>query len=197
MFHQNKKTNMKTINLLWAALFVLLFLGGCKEDSDPAPASPAPETPANAFFSAKVDGTLFEASKDLSTAKYVTATKMLQVIGQTTDQKQTIHFSLMTFDNNFSGWKAGTYTFDPGNVATLKYLASGMFTQYNGTQYENWSTKWEHVQTGQIVIEAISETHVKGTFHFEAVKQNNDGTFDGTNKKHLTEGTFDLDIKKY
>lgn len=187
---------MKQIKCLWLAVVALTFFTACSGDeSEPAPADPAPAT--SAPFAAKVDGTDMQGTKDLSMGKYVSSTKMLQVIGQTSEQKETIHFSLMTFDSNFTGWKAGTYNFDPANVASSKYLASAMYTAYNGSAYENWSTTWDHVKTGQIVIETISETHLKGTFHFEAVKQNNDGTFDANNKKTITAGTFDLDIKKY
>jgi hypothetical protein len=51
------------------------------------------------------------------------------------------------------------------------------------------------VKNGKIIIESNTGTHIKGTFFFDTVKQNSNGTFDSSIIKKITEGSFDLDIK--
>ena len=158
-----------------------------------------PDDPkASGPFVAKVGDIAFpNADLDRTIAKYVASTRMLQIIGQPTDQKETIILNLIPFGKDFTFWKSGTYDFNPVHITNLEYSASTEYSKWNGTGYEQWVTKWEHVQTGKIVIEAISETHIKGTFSFDAVKNNNNGTFDASNVKKITEGAFDLDIVRY
>lgn len=175
-----------------AVLAALVIFASCKKGSN-TPNNP--NNPASGPFVAKVDGSAFpQASLSLTKAKYVTSTKMLQIIGQPADQKEGIILSLMPFGTDFTYWQPGTYNFDPANVSGLKYMASAEYNKWSGNGYDQWFTKWDYVKSGQIVIESISKTHVKGTFSFDAVKSNNNGTFNASNVKKITAGTFDLDI---
>lgn len=189
---------MKNIKL--SLIAIMLLLGACsKKDSTTPDKSKPTTTTASGPFVAKVDGVQFVSDSSQAKAKYVVSTKMLQLIGQTSKQ-ETIHFELTTFGTSVTkpeDWKPGTYDFDPTRITTDNYLASAMFTNYSGTEYVNWSAKWEYVKTGKIVIESNTGTHVKGTFYFDLVKQNNNSTFDSTNIKKVTEGSFDVDIVKY
>jgi hypothetical protein len=194
----NMSTNFKLL-----ILSTIIALSSCtKKDSGTTGGStstPTPTTPTTSGkFVAKVDGVSFKTDDSKASAKYVPSTKMIQIIGQNSDQTETIVFQIMPLGGTVSSaadWKPGTYTFDPSNITKLKYSASGMYTTYESSQYVNWSTKWEYVQKGSIIIESNTGTHVKGTFHFDVVKQNNDGSFDASSIKVISEGAFDLDIK--
>ncbi|GAB1403175.1 hypothetical protein MASR1M74_03530 [Lentimicrobium sp.] len=125
---------------------------------------------------------------------------MLQIIGQPTDQKETIILNLLAFGNNVAtavDWKPGTYDFNPIHVTNLEYLASAAYNKWNGNGYDEWDTRWEYVQNGKIIIETNNGTHIKGTFTFDAVFHNSDGSADPGNVKKITEGKFDLDIVNY
>lgn len=187
----------KKLILTKYALFVVLLFGmfSCNRD-DSAPTN-NPSAVSGPFV-AKVDGTQFATDNSKASAKFVASTKMLQVIGQTSDQKETIVFQLMPFGNTVSAavdWKPGTYDFDPIHITELKYSASALYTKYVGSEYTNWSTSWEYVKNGKIIIESNTGTHIKGTFFFDTVKQNSNGTFDSSSIKKITEGSFDLDVK--
>lgn len=187
---------MKYRSLYIFAISIILSIGiiSCKD------ASPVSNEPISGPFVAKVDGTQFTANDKLANAKFVTSTKMLQIIGQTSGQVETISLSLMTFGgvSTVVDLKPGTYDFDPANIAKYKYLVSASYTKYDGSEYINYNTKWDYVQKGKLIIESNTGTHIKGTFYFDAIKQNNsDGSFDASNIKQITEGAFDLDINNY
>lgn len=189
---------MKTFNILKTTLLALaVTVFSCSKDDNPIADSPG----GSAFFLAKIDNQAFpNAEITLTTAKYVSSTKMLQIIGQPADQKVTIVLTLMPFGGKVTNaihWKPGTYDFDPIQVTNLAYLASAEYNQWNGNGYDQWFTKWEYVKTGRIIIETNTGTHIKGTFSFDAVRKNNDGSFNNGSIKKITEGKFDLDIKTY
>lgn len=153
--------------------------------------------PGSGPFVATVDGTAFPtANLSFTKAKYVEQTKMLQIIGQPTGQTETIFFNLMPFGTDFTYWQPGTYNFNPANLATAGYLASAQYNKWNGTTYDLWNVNYEIDPTGQIVIESITDTHVKGTFYFNAVRLNTDGSYDSSNVVEITQGSFDLDIER-
>ncbi|MGV6945251.1 hypothetical protein [Sphingobacterium kyonggiense] len=189
---------MKRIKMLVTAIFVFAaILSSCKKDDETVPDN----TGGADFFAAKVDNQSFpKADIKFTSAKFVSSTKMLQIIGQPTDQKESIILTLMPFGGKVTtaaNWKPGTYDFDPIHVANMEYLASAEYNIWNGSGYDQWFTKWEYVKTGKILIETNNGTHIKGTFSFEAVRKNNDGSFNSSSIKKVTEGKFDLDIKTY
>ncbi len=150
------------------------------------------------FFSAKVDNASFPtADIQFTNATFIGVTKMLQIIGQPQDQKETIILNLMPFGGKVStaaDWKPGTYDFDPVHVTRMEYLASAQYNKWNGNTYELWSTKWDYVKSGQITIESNTGTQIKGTFSFDAVRQNTNGSFDAGSIKKISSGRFDLKI---
>lgn len=186
---------MKKIFLILAAIATL---ASCSKDDNNKPSEPN-NPDGSAFFSAKVDNQSFpKAELQFTAAKFVSSTKMLQIIGQPQDQKESIVLSLMPFGGTVTtvaDWKPGTYDFDPIHVSNLEYLASAGYSKWNGNSYDMWSTNWDYVKTGKIIIESNSGTQIKGTFFVDVVRQNNDGTFNAADIKKITEGKFDLDIK--
>ena len=189
---------MKTITIIQTTILALaVLLSSCVKDDEPAPDNSGDA----AFFAAKVDNQSFpKADIQFTSAKFVSSTKMLQIIGQPTDQKETIVLTLMPFGGKVAtsaDWKPGTYDFDPIHVTNLEYLASAEYNKWNDNGYDQWFTKWEYVKTGKIIIETNNGTHIKGTFSFDAVRKNNDGSFNSGSIKKITEGKFDLDIKTY
>lgn len=177
---------------------ILLVAASCKKEEKTPPADE--QNPVTgSFFTAKVDGQAFPAADiQFTTAKFISSTKMLQITGQPTDRKETITLTLMPFGGKVAtaaDWKPRTYDFDPIHVTNVEYLASAEYNKWNGNGYDQWFTQWEHVKTGKIIIESNSGTHIKGTFFFDAVRKNADGSYDTGNIKKITEGTFDLDIK--
>lgn len=190
---------MKAIQFIKTAFFATaILLSACSKEEDNHP-NPLNNTDASAFFSAKVDNQSFpKATIERTTARFISSTKMLQIIGQPEDQKETITLSLMPFGRTVStvtDWKPGTYDFDPIHVSNLEYLASAGYSKWNGNGYDMWSTKWDYVKTGKITIESNSGTQIKGSFFVDVVRQNNDGTFNAADIKKITEGKFDLAIK--
>ncbi|GAB1396703.1 hypothetical protein MASR1M65_14800 [Saprospiraceae bacterium] len=87
-----------------AVLALMVIFAACKKDETNNP------TPSGGPFVAKVDGTAFPTTDaKLTKAKYLSATKTLQIIGQPSDQKEGIILTLLNFDSGFTSWKPGTY----------------------------------------------------------------------------------------
>lgn len=204
---------MKAIKFLKTASLVLaVLLSSCTKDDAPTVDAPTVDTPAvdeptvdnsdnsaSGPFTAKVDNQSFpNIDIKFTYVQFVSSTKMLQIIGQPTDRKETIVLTLMPFGGKVTAsadWKPGTYDFDPIHVTNVEYLASAEYSKWNGNGYDQWFTKWDYVKTGKIIIETNSGTHIKGTFSFDAVRKSSDGSFDNTSIRKITEGSFDLDIK--
>jgi hypothetical protein len=169
-------------------LGAFLMLGACSPDEDLDP-----EDSKSRVFVAKVDGDQFPTDDTKARATYIATTKMLQIIGQNSDQTQTIVFQLMPFAKmpitSAADWVPGTYSFNPVNVTNSLFLASGIYTLHDGKEYINFGSKWGVSPVGEIVISENTGTHIKGTFKFDAVNNNNDKEI-----KRITEGSFDLDI---
>lgn len=177
------------------ATMVFLLMSCKKNDTTSDPADPA-----TGPFVAKVDGQSFPAADlQFTKAKFVASTKMLQIIGQPKDQKETIVLNLFPFGRTVAAavdWKPGKYDFDPVHITQFEYQASAEYNKWNGSTYDQWFTVLDYVKAGNITIESNSGTHIKGTFSFDAVRRNIDGTYNTTSIKKITNGAFDLDIKQ-
>jgi major membrane immunogen (membrane-anchored lipoprotein) len=186
---------MKTFRILTTFIVALtVLLVSCSKDDNPTPENPA----TSDFFQAKVDNQSFpKAEIEWTKAKFVSSTKMIQIIGQPSDQKETIVLTIMDFSGNrntAADWKPGTYDFNPIHISNGEYFASAEYNKWNGNGYDQWFTQWDYVKTGKIVIESNSGSKIKGTFVFDAVRRNNDGTFNPSSIKKITEGKFNLDV---
>ena len=175
---------------------LFIFLGACtKRDSGPSNNSNTEASP----FTAKINNQAFpKAAIEYTMAKYISSTKMLQLVGQPADRKETIVLTLMPFSGKVlsaADWKPGTYDFDPIHVSNKEYLASAEYNKWNGNGYDQWFTSWDHVKNGKIIIESNNGTKIKGSFYFDAVLKKSDGTYNATSVKKITDGVFELDIK--
>lgn len=189
---------MKSIQFIKALILATaVIFSSCAKDDELD--TEAQDGSAATFFAAKVDNQAFPTAHiEFTSAKFIAATKMLQITGQPADRKETITLTLMPFGGKVTtaaGWKPGTYDFDPIHVTNVEYLASAEYNKWNGNGYDQWFTKWDYVKTGKIIIDSNTGTHIKGTFSFDAVGKNSDGSYNSGNIKKVTEGTFDLDIK--
>lgn len=173
-----------------------IFLGSCaKSDSGTSNNSNTEASP----FTAKIDNQAFPKTVvEYTMAKYISSTKMLQIVGQPADRKETIVLTLIPFSGKVlsaADWKPGTYDFDPIHVTNKEYLASAEYNKWNGNGYDQWLTSWEYVKNGKIIIESNTGTKIKGSFYFDAVLKKSDGTYNATSVKKITDGVFELDIK--
>ena len=178
------------------AATVLIATACAKNEANPETEEKAA---SSTFFNSKVDNQSFPtADIQFTSAKFIAATKMLQITGQPADRKESIILTLMAFGGKVAtaaDWKPGVYDFDPAHVANMEYLASAEYNKWNGNGYDQWFTAWAHVKTGSIKIETNNGTHIKGSFSFDAVRKNSDGLYNAGSIKKISEGSFDLDIK--
>ena len=193
--------NLFPMKILSHALLAIALAGtfaSCKKDNN-STATPSPS--ASGPFVCKVEGAQFPTDNNKAKAKSVASTKMLQIIGQTSNSDRTVILNLMPIKAGFTGWTAGTYKIADGTVATDGYLATGSYDYWPNGLSENselWTTKPQNGDTdGEIVITSITDTHVKGSFKFKGYKQQKNGQYDYSSTKNVTDGSFDLDITKY
>lgn len=184
---------MKTLRLINSLLLAAVFVfSSCSKNDGDSPEEKEENKEASAFFSAKTDAQLFpSADIQFTSAKFIAATKMLQITGQPADRKESIILTLMPFSGKVTtagDWKPGVYDFDPVHVADMEYLASAEYNKWNGNGYDQWFTAWAHVKTGKITIESNTGSHIKGTFSFDAVRKNSDGSYNAGSIKKITEG---------
>lgn len=193
---------MRTIIILkLSILAVALLLSACSKDDGAKPTENNNSGDSTTGpFVAKVDNAWFpKASLEFTSAKYVSSTRMLQIIGQPSDRKESIILTLMSFNTNaksVTDWKAGSYDFNPAQISNSKYLASAEYNKWNGSTYEQWFTNWDISNIGSIVIESNDGNTIKGTFSFEGIKKNTNGSFDSSSRKNITSGAFELTISK-
>lgn len=181
--------NIQSIKILLFSLIVLL--SSCKKDES----DQQTETPSKSkTFYAKVD------SKDFSTegiAKYISSTKMLQIIGQTSDAKETIILTLMPISAGITeakDWKPGTYEYSTLKFGDLSFVGSSEYNKWNGSGYEQWFAD-SKFGDAKVTIESNDGKNLKGKFHFEAAFKNTDGTSNQSNTKKVTEGQFNVEIQ--
>ncbi len=194
---------MKILSHALLAIALAGTFASCSKDNNPTPAQNQNQNPsASGPFVCKVEGAQFPTDNSKAKAKYmVGSTKMLQIIGQTSNSDRTVIVNLMPLKAGFTGWSPGTYKIADGTLATDGYLATGSYDYWPNGLSENselWTTKPQNGDTdGEIVITSITDTHVKGSFKFKGYKQQKNGQYDYSSTKNVTDGAFDLDIIKY
>jgi hypothetical protein len=197
MFLNNHYMNINA--LLTAGLLACFSLIACKK-TEPSPNNNNPNNnnPGATFFSAKVDQSNFPtADIQFTKAKFVNATKMLQIIGQPNDQKETIVLSLMCINgkvNSVTDWTPGSYGFGAKTLDPINYIGSGEYNKWNGSGYEQWFADGANNE-GTLIILANDGTKIKGTFSFKAAFKNANGSYNISNIKSISDGQFDLEIQ--
>lgn len=192
----------KTIISYGAILISCSLLLSCKKDNNTTNNNNSSNnnnttTPA-AFFSALVDQNNFPtADIQFTMAKYVSSTKMLQIIGQPKDQKETIVLSFVSTNGKITSvtdWKKGEYKFGSNSTGAINYVCSGEYNKWNGSAYEQWFTDGAQNE-GTIQISSNDGTKIKGTFTFKAAFKNANGSYNTSNIKSISDGQFDLEIQ--
>lgn len=174
---------MKTKSLFSAALLFVLVISSfsvsCKSDDDGGSGGSA----AEGTITAKVNGSNFTSLEMATSAQMVSAggTTTLMILGSSMDQNG-ITLSISALD--------GTGTYQIGGGANVFVTAS--YTEANVNDPMNsqvWQAPYDDSVAGEISISEISETKVKGTFHYSC-KNVNDGSI-----KNITDGSFNVNLQ--
>lgn len=173
--------NFKQLNVLMLLLiFTALFTFSCKSDDDGGGGGSA----AEGTISAKVDGTTITTLNMVTFANNVMGNLNIQGNTGGTSSK-AFSFLIMGFDG------AGTYPLGGGaniaNSASYSEIVVDMSNPMN-SQTTTWQAPYDSNQAGEIKITEVTDTHVKGTFHFSA----KDTSSGGGSVKNITEGSFNV-----
>ncbi|MDD3772241.1 MAG: DUF6252 family protein [Weeksellaceae bacterium] len=175
---------MKTIKIKKPYVFIALlalsiFTFSCKSDDDGGGGGSA----ASGTITAKVDGSTVTTMEMVTFAHL--ASGNLQIQGNTggTSSKAFV-FNIIGFDG------AGTYPI--GGGANIFNVASYTETVVDLSNPSNpdvvvWQAPYDDTQVGEIKISEITDSYVKGTFHFKA--KNSD-----SNIKNITDGSFNVNF---
>lgn len=174
---------MKTIYILTFLIISAAFsFTSCKSDDDNGGGGSA----ANGTVTAKVNGSTFTSMEMASQATRVSqnGVSVLTILGSDASGK-----AINLIINNLSG--TGTYNIGGENLVfvTASYVETNMNNPMNS---QTWMSPYEGAGiTGEINISELSDSNVKGTFHFSA-KNSNDGSM-----KEITEGSFNLSVTNF
>jgi hypothetical protein len=161
---------MKTLKQTLAILFILLLTSSCSNNDDD-PQTTIPQTTADYFLKAKVNGVQYTA-----TSAQTNATK----IGSGATTTITINSSVAS--KNFKFTLIGT---PATGTFTLNYNSSNGEMGYVESSL-NYSTLICPDNTGTLIITAVSNTEIEGTFNFVAKSS----TICSDAAKTITEGSF-------
>jgi len=171
---------MKTLQTVGKSLLVasLIFLASCNKDDD-APAIYNPVAPANAsYVTAKVDGA------DFSTLVFGTSTASCSRSGSGSNNQITILGADLSANSItialFGVTATGTYTVNNTTDSVLNYSP--------GSGEIAYTTGICQAGTGTIIVTALDETHIEGTFSFTGKDGENCGDNGGI--KTVTQGVF-------
>jgi hypothetical protein len=171
---------MKKLKQLLPILILMVsFIFSCyKSDDDAGNGGSA----AEGTIVAKVDGTT------ITTLDMVTFANL--VSGNLSIQGNTGGTNAKTFTLLIGGINGvGTYPIGGGsNIAnSASYIElSGAITN---PQTHTWQAPYDDQQAGEIKITELSDTRVKGTFHYKAKNVLGDQSV-----KHITEGSFNIKL---
>lgn len=166
--------------ILLAVLLTGLFTFSCKSDDDGGGGGDA----ASGTISAKVDGSTV-TTIELTTAAQISG-GALMITGNDggSSNNKAFQLSITSLD--------GTGTYPIGGGANVFNIASYTETQVDLSNPMNsevvvWQAPYDDTQVGEINISELSDSHIKGTFSFQA--KNADG-----NIKNITEGSFNVGL---
>jgi hypothetical protein len=171
---------MKTKNLFSLILIMMVAVSSlsvsCKSDDDGGGDGPA----ASGTITAKVDGS------SVTTIEMTTAAQLsggsLMVTGNDGGSSLNKAFVLTITSVD------GTGTYPIGGGANIFNVASYIETEVNSLDVVTWQAPYDDSEVGEINITELTDSHVKGTFSFQA--KNADG-----NIKNITEGSFNVNLQ--
>jgi hypothetical protein len=157
-------------NLLAYAPLALLLLAGCDSTS--------PETP-EVTFKATWAGKRWDGNASAA----LKTDGVLQLIGSNPPGEAAMRASHVILTVEFDG--PGTYHLGPG-AARLDYLIGGDVISSSYTTTDQ--------QTGTLIVEEITSTHIRGSVRFDAVSSNTDPP---VGPQARFEGTYDARLSCY
>jgi hypothetical protein len=171
---------MKTKNLFSLILIMMVAVSSlsvsCKSDDDGGGGGSA----ASGTITAKVDGS------SVTTIEMTTAAQLsggsLMVTGNDGGSSLNKAFVLTITSVD------GTGTYPIGGGANIFNVASYIETEVNSLDVVTWQAPYDDSEVGEINITELTDSHVKGTFSFQA--KNADG-----NIKNITEGSFNVNLQ--
>lgn len=167
-----KKTNFWITSLLLMGMF-LIFASSCKKD-DVDPDSDTPDS--NSYhFTAKVDGVAWSSASSELIGVLVTTDEYLFVSGATSNDEEVMTINFFDFPGTTGTYNMGTGEYDFHVFYTLGNTSYFVFDDVPAS-------------TGTLVITAMGDNSIKGTFSF--VGFNNDETASVT----VTDGSFELPL---
>jgi len=174
---------MKTKSLFSAVLLLLVvfssFSVSCKSDDDGGSGGSA----AEGTISAKVSGTQFNSMEMATSGTMVNAggSTTLSILGSNADGK-----AINIIVNGFDG--EGTYQIGGGSNIFVagSYMETNISNPMNS---QTWQAPYDDSVAGEVSFSSVSDSNVKGTFHFEAKNVNGDGSI-----KNITDGSFNVNL---
>lgn len=88
----------------------------------------------------------------------------------------------------------GEYKILPDDAVTTYLVRAEYYANTDGNSSYWWSNA-AVVKGGSIIIDEITDTHIKGKFSFTGVFENEDGSMNAKNLVKVTKGVFDLPLK--
>lgn len=175
---------MKTIKHFYLFTIVLIaasiFTFSCKSDDDGGGGGSA----AEGTITAKIDGDGF-TSVEMATFATISGGS-IQIQGNTGGtSSKAIVMTITSYD--------GVGTYPIGGGANVFNVASYVETEVDLSDPTNpnvvtWAAPYDDTQVGEINISELTDSRIKGTFHFKA--KNADG-----NIKNITEGSFNINLQ--
>lgn len=149
----------------------------------------------SAILEASLNGKLIKFERKLG-ATMIKENNSLTIMGQTSDdifnaQNILLNISSVNLDTKIS---KGEYKIVPEDDATT-YLVRAEYVDRSGGNGSYWWSNTSVVKGGSIIIEEITDTHIKGKFSFTGVFENEDGSMNAKNLVKVTKGVFDLPLK--
>ncbi len=171
------KTIKKTIYLTMIAIAILL-TPACSSDDD---SSGGGGNAASGTIKAKISGTSFTSSKQLSAANRIDVGGMTTVTVQGNDASGKAIVLVM---NGISG----PDTYDIGGGANFSFSASYIeVNASNPAATQTWQAPFDSSVAGKITVTEFSATKIVGTFNFTCKNVNGDNS-----TKEITEGSFNM-----
>lgn len=171
---------MKTMKKSYLIALTILLTGAfsfsCKSDDDAGAGGGA----ASGTISAKVDGTTVTTMEMTTAAQISGGTLMITGSNGGSTPNKSFMLSIVSLD--------GTGTYPIGGGANIFNVASYIETNVsNPTNAQTWQAPYDDTQVGEINITELSDSRVKGTFHYRGKNVNGDGSV-----KDITEGSFNI-----
>lgn len=175
---------IKKISALFLATVISLFALSCGSDDGGGGSSDVGE----GIIKAKVNGSWVTTESMTGFANLVESAGMLTLQGSTAG---TSSKSFVFTINGFEG--QDTYVIGGQNSIAVSASYSEITVDLNNPtnpQHQTWQAPYEGGgEVGKIIFSEVTDTHVKGTFEFEAKENSGEGSV-----KSITDGSFNLKI---